>query len=117
MNVCVIRLSMAATLDRAGRARFSKAALSGGSRPGHCEARRHEQPRARTFEAGAIRGRRLADDVAERAAEGAEALEADVEADLGHGVARLAQTLHGALHAPPLQITVRRLTERGAELA
>src|SRR5262249_13115562 len=57
----------------------------------------------------------LADDLAERAAERAEAEEADVEADLGDAALGLAQQEHRALDAAALQIAVRRLTERRLE--
>src|SRR2546425_4927829 len=122
MNVWLIRLSMAVTLDGAGVARFSKCALSlwsltGRARPRHRPARRHAQGRAVAGEARPVRRRRLADDRAERAAEGAEAVEADVEADLGHRPVRLAQELHRPLDAATLQVAVRGLPERRAELA
>jgi hypothetical protein len=59
--------------------------------------------------------RRLADDVAKRPAEGAQAREADVEADVGHAGGRRPQQEHRPLHAPALQVPVRRLAERRAE--
>src|SRR5437879_6515701 len=58
---------------------------------------------------------RLSDDLPERAAEGPRAGEADVEADVGDAAVGLAQQEHRALHPPPLQVTVRRLPEDGAE--
>src|SRR2546423_9232882 len=104
-----MELSMAATLIATSRPRFSKTARS---RPHHRDAigRRRDRPRP----AAVLRGR-LADDVAERAAEGPEAGEADVEADLGHAAVALAQQEHRALHAPALQVPVWRLAERRAE--
>src|SRR6266550_1847498 len=65
----------------------------------------------------AIARRRLADDLPERAAEGPPAREADVEANVGDAAVGLAQQEHRALHPPPLQVTVRRLPEGGAEAA
>jgi len=65
----------------------------------------------------AVVRRRLADDLPERAAEGPQAREADVEADVGDAAVSLAQQEHRALHPPPLQVTVRRLPEGGAEAA
>jgi hypothetical protein len=67
--------------------------------------------------AGAIGGRRLADDVAEGAAERPEAAESDVEADIGDAAISLAQEEHGALHAPALEVAMRGLAEDGAEAA
>src|SRR6202035_5254825 len=61
--------------------------------------------------------RRLANDLAEGAAEGPPAGEADIEADIGDTAVRLAQQEHRTLHPPPLQVTVRRLPEDGAEAA
>ena len=57
----------------------------------------------------------LADDLPERATEGPQAVEADVEADVGDAAVGLAQQEHRALHTPPLQVTMRRLPEDGAE--
>ena len=59
--------------------------------------------------------RRLADDLAERAAEGAQAGEADVEADVGDAAVRLAQQEHGAFYPSPLEVPVRRLAEDRSE--
>src|SRR5207249_10444537 len=67
--------------------------------------------------ARAIVGRVHADDVAEGPAEGAEAGEPDVHADVGDAAARLAQQEHGALHAPALEVAVGRLAESGAKRA
>ena len=88
--------------------------------------RRHPRPRGRQLDAvgrdhrpvaRAVVRRRLADDLAERAAEGAQAVEADVEADVGDAAVGLAQQEHRALDPPPLQVAVRRLPEDGAEAA
>src|SRR5258708_1589618 len=117
MNVWLIRLSMAATLDPGLAVRFSETALSRRPRPGHRPAGRHAQGCSVAGEARAIARRRLAEDPAERAAEGAQAVESDLEADLGHGAVRLTQQLHRALHATALQVAVRALAERRPELA
>src|SRR5215207_2374133 len=103
-----VMLSMWATLIDAARARFSETARS---RPG---------PREAVGDRGdvgapAIRRRRLAHDRAERPAEGPEAGEADVEADLRHAAVGLAQQEHRALDAAALQVTVRGLAERRPE--
>src|SRR2546430_9178286 len=90
--------------------RFSKTA---GSHPAHRVARGRENHVA----ASPIVGRGLAHDLAECAAEGAEAVEAHVEADVGDAPLGSAQQVHGPLHAPALQVAVRRLAERGSECA
>src|SRR3954447_16800014 len=107
MDECVI-LSMRATLVDARLECFSKTARS---RPRHREAVRN----GLDVGSPAVLGRRLADYGPERAAEGAEAREADVEADLGHAALGLPQEEHRPLDAPALKVTVRRLAERGAE--
>src|ERR1700745_755056 len=118
MKVWLIRLSMPAKLvDNLG-ARFSKAALlSGRAHPGHGPVRPHEQARPLAGEASQVGRRRLTHDRAKRAAEGTEAVEPDVEADGGNRAPRLAQELHGALDPTALQVAMRRLAERGPELA
>src|SRR5919202_405311 len=88
--------------------RFSKTARS---RPGHREAR---WDGGHTRSIAVLRGR-LPDDVPERAAERAQAAEADLEADVGDAPAGLAQQEHRALDPTALQIAMRRLAERGAE--
>src|SRR5881396_203135 len=65
----------------------------------------------------AIARRRLADDLAERPAEGPQAHEADVEADVGDAAVGFAEEEHRALYPPPLQVSVRRLSEHRAEAA
>src|SRR6476620_2565101 len=102
---------MDGTLIRVLRGGYSKTARS---RPGHRAAGR-DAVGARRAAARPVRRRRLADDLAERPAEGPEAPEADVEADLGHAAAGLAQQEHRPLDAPSLQVAVRRLAERRLE--
>src|SRR5687767_4462653 len=108
------------TLASRCRAGFSKTARS------HRDPRRHARPRRRHLDAVGSRQRpvpqaivrwRLADDLPEHAAEGPEAGEADVEADVGDAPVGLAQQEHRALHPPPLKVAVRRLSECGAEAA
>src|SRR3954471_20225839 len=103
-------LSMDAKLVEGRPIRFSETARS---RPGHPEARRDR----RDGRPPAIGARRLADDVAERAAERAETGEADVEADLGDAPVGLAQEEHRALDPAALEVAVRRLAERRPERA
>src|SRR3954452_9227274 len=106
----VMEVNMGATLERVARLRFSETARS---RPGHREARRYRRRRARA----AVLGGGDADDRGERAAEGAQAREPDVEADAGDALLGRAQQEHRPLDAPALQVPVRRLAERGAERA
>src|SRR3954454_24338008 len=96
--------SMAATLTRGPRLRFSETARS---RPGHRKAVRDRQ----RHRAQPVLRRRLPDDRAEGPAERPEAGEAGVEADLGHAAVGLAQQEHRALHAPALEVAMRRLAE------
>src|SRR2546423_4098028 len=107
---------MTLTLRSRRPSRFSETARS------WRHSRRKSRPRCRHLEAirrldrrvpGAIVRRRLADDVAERPAEGAQAGKSDVEADVGDAAVGLAQQEHRALNPPPLQVTVRRLAEDG----
>src|SRR5713226_8605299 len=92
----------------------------------HLHPRRHHGPHGPQLEAvgrhhrpmpHAVLRRRLADDLSKRAAEGPPAGEADVEADVGDAAVGLTQEEHRPLHPPPLQVTVRRLPEDGAEAA
>src|SRR5260370_34151626 len=87
---------------------FSKTA---GSHVGHREAARHR------FDLGAITvfAGRDADNITKRAAEGAETVEADIEADVGDASRGLAQLEHRALDAPALEVAVRRLAEGRTE--
>src|SRR5919112_727208 len=103
-------LSMATKLLGAPPADFSETARS---HPGLREVARDRLG----LGAAAVLGRRLADDLAERAAERAEAEEADVEADLGDAAVALAQQEHRALDAAALEVAVRGLAERRAERA
>src|SRR4051794_41122794 len=105
-------LNMGSNLTALRPVGFSETARSP---PDHPEARRDVVPGAR--HALAIPRRRLADDVAEGAAERAQAREADVEADLGDAAVGLGQQRHRALHAAALQVAVRCLAERRAERA
>src|SRR4051794_19730670 len=95
-------LIMGSKLRADARPRFSETARS---RPAHREAGRDGHGLA----ARAELRRRLADDLPERAAERAEAEEADVDAYLGHAALGLAQQEHRALDAPALQVAMRRL--------
>src|SRR5215210_4860030 len=112
-------MRMTLTLGRRGRYRFSETAgllrrFSGGHARTHRRQldamRRDDRPVTQ-----AVARRRLADDLAEGAAECAQAREADVEADVRDAAVRLAQEEHRALDAPPLEVAVRRLPEDGAE--
>src|SRR5215208_483491 len=100
---------MRAKLPDARTARFSETARS---RPRAREAGRN---RAEVGGAATIGRRRLTDDRPERPAEGAEAREADVEADLAHLALGLAQEEHRPLDPPALEVAVRGLAEGGAE--
>src|SRR4030088_2138995 len=97
-----------ATLDDVSGFGFSETARSC---PGHGEAGgdRHDGS------AAAVGGWRLADDVAEDPAEGAEAAETDVEADVGHAAIGRAQQEHRAFDSTPLQVPVWRLAKGCAE--
>src|SRR5712692_3374638 len=96
------------TLDDVSRFGFSKTARSC---PGHREASRNGHDRS----ALAVGGWRLADDVAEAPAEGAETDEADVEADVRHATVGRAQQEHGALDSAALKVPVRRLAKGRAK--
>src|SRR5215211_2206212 len=112
-------VSMGATLRSAGAMRFSETAvlrLAARAGPGHHDAggdvagaARADPPRL------AVGARRHSDDASEGAAEGAEAREPHVEADLGHRPVGLPQQRHRALQPAPLQVAVRRLAERPLE--
>jgi hypothetical protein len=64
-----------------------------------------------------VGGRRLADDGPERAAEGSEAGEPDIEADVSDTSVGLAQQKHRSLDSSPLEVAMRRLAEAGPETA
>ena len=75
------------------------------------------RPRGVAVVAGAVRARRLSDDLGEARAEGADARTADGEAGLGHADVAAAQQGLGAFDAPRHQVGVRRLPVRVAEAA
>src|SRR5215472_3815664 len=76
----------------------------------------HEAGRDRQYDAALTVGRwRPAHDVAESPAEGAQAAEPDIEADVGHAEVGLTQEEHRALHATALQVAVRRLAKGRSE--
>src|SRR5918996_5275749 len=89
MNECESALSMDTTLRRAVAIRFSKTAvrrLAPWSRPRHDYARGHVAGGARACPPRrAVGGRGHPDHAGERPAEGPEAREPHVQADLGHG--------------------------------
>src|SRR6476646_36494 len=62
-----------------------------------------------------VRRGRFTDDVPEGPAEGAEAAEADIEADLAHARVALPQEEHRSLHAAALQVAMGRFAECGAK--
>src|SRR5215217_5473884 len=106
MKECESEVSMRWTLRRASAIRFSETAvlrLAPWPRPRHDDARGHVAGGAR---AGAPRlavgGRRHPDHAGERSAEGSEAREPHVEADLGHRSPGLAEQRHRALQPAPL---------------
>src|SRR3954454_2799840 len=112
-------VSMGGTLRRAGAIGFSKTALLrlvAGPGPRHHDARGHVAGGARAAPPSlAVGARRHPDHAGERAAEGAQAREPDVEADLGDGPLGLAQQRHRALQPAPLQVAVGGLAERVLE--
>src|SRR5438128_2406736 len=105
---CWFSLKMNPMLGAATRRGFSKTA---GSHVGHREAARHR------FDLGAIAilARAHTDDFPKRAAEGAEAVEADVETNVGDASLGLAQLEHRPLDPPALEVAVRRLAEGPTE--
>src|SRR5712691_8409500 len=74
---------------------------------------RHREARWDGFDgaAQAVLGGRFADDLTERAAEGAEADESDVETDIGDVAVGLSKQVHRPLHAAALQVAVGGLAE------
>src|SRR4051794_10734736 len=75
------------------------------ARPGHDDARRHVAGGAGArAPGGAVMARRHPEDALERAAERAQAREADLEADLGDRALGLPQQRHRALEPPALQV-------------
>src|SRR5688500_15574152 len=99
---------MCPTLDPVGAADFSETARP---RPGHRKTGR----RSGHDRVLAVFGGRLADDVAEGARERAQAVEPDVEADVGHAAVRFPQQVHRALDAATLQVAMRRLAKSRPE--
>src|SRR6267143_6257968 len=96
------------TLDDVARPVFSKTARSC---PGHREARWDGQDRS----ASAVGGWRLADDLLKAAAEGAQAVEAEIEADVRHAAIGRPQQEHRPLDPSALQVAVRSLAEGRAK--
>src|SRR5215210_2331481 len=120
MKVWVSALNMATTLGLARLPRFSETAvlvaMARRPRPRHDDAGRDVSRGAGAGAPGVAVGRgRHPEHAAERAAEGAEAREPHLEADLRHGPLGLAQQRHRALEPAALQVTVRRLAERPLE--
>src|SRR4051794_22582449 len=116
MKECVMALNMAATLRRAVGSRFSETAhllaMSGRPRPGHDDACGHIPRGARPGAPSLAVGRwRHPEHARKSPAEGTQAGEADVEADLGYGPLGLAQQRHRSLEPAPLQIPMRCLAE------
>src|SRR5436853_3840591 len=95
-------------LDDASRLGFSKTARSC---PGHRETVRHGHDRA----ALAVGRRRLANDCLKTAAERAQAVEAHVEADVGHASIGGTQQEHRPLDPAALEIAVWRLAKSRAK--
>src|SRR2546429_2567505 len=104
----MLGLMLDATLDDVSCLGFSKSARSS---PWHREAGRDGDDRP----ALTIPGWWLADDVAKDPAEGAQAGEPPIQADVRHAPVGRAQQEHGALDPPALQVAVRRLAKGGAE--
>src|SRR6185312_2163891 len=94
-RLCEIALIMAARLSPAAARVFSESARSR-TVPGHLHAARHVRPPL-ALRAQPEFARRLAEHVAERAAECPQAPEAHVEADLGHRQIGVAQQRHRPL--------------------
>src|SRR3954463_1161553 len=106
MNECEREVSMHGTLRRAVAMRFSKTAAlwrPARPRPRYHDARGHVAGGARARPPClAVRGRGHADHAGERPAEGPEAREPDVQADLSDGPLRLAQQRHRPLESSAL---------------
>src|ERR1700704_2602094 len=77
------------------------------SHPAHREAGRHRKDQL----AISVLSRCVADDLAERPAEGAQAVEANVHADVCDASLGLSKQEHGTLDAPALQVAVRRFAK------
>src|SRR3989442_14902456 len=78
-------------------------------RPGEARRRGHH------VAVSPIVGRGLADDVAEGSAEGAQARETDIEADIGAVARRFPEQEHRSHDAPPLAVAEGRLAEARPE--
>src|SRR2546423_13663055 len=96
------------TLDDVARPVFSKTARSC---PGHGEAGRDGLDRS----ALAVDGWRLADDLLKAAAEGTQAVEANVEADVRHPAVGRPQQEHRPLDPAPPEVAVRSPPEGRAK--
>src|SRR5438132_12448043 len=103
----MLGLKLDPTLDDISGFGFSKTARSG---PGHREAGRDGDDRP----ALTVPGWWLADDVAKDPAEGAQAREPHIQADVRHAPVGRAQQAHGSFDPPALQVAVRRLATRCA---
>src|SRR5262245_33022225 len=104
------------TLRRPAPSVFSKTARSHGARVHEREARRDGRGGS-AAPTPPVPSRRLADQIAKCRAERTEALEADLEADLGNGQLCPAQQLLRALDPPPYEVLVGRLAEGSLEAA
>src|SRR3979490_978555 len=95
-------------LDDVARPGFSKTARSC---PRHRKARWDGDDRS----AFPIAGWRLADDLTEDSAEGAQTAETHVQADVGHAPVGRSQQEHGPFDPPALKVPVRRLAKGRAK--
>src|SRR5882672_8349840 len=108
MNLRGVGLMSYVRLDDVSRPGFSKTARSC---PRHGEASRDGDNRS----ALAVAGWRLADDVTEDPAEGAQAAEAHVQADVRHAPVGRPQQKHGPFDPTALEVPVRCLAKSGAK--
>src|SRR5438874_2930431 len=104
----MLGLMLDPTLDDVSWFGFSKTARSG---PCHREAGRDGNDRPPLT----VPGWWLADDVAKDPAEGAQAGEPHIEADVRHAPVGRAQQEHGSFDPPALEVAVWRLAKGGAE--
>src|SRR5437763_12443272 len=104
----MLGLMLDPTLDDVSCFGFSKTARSGAW---HREAGRNGDGRVTLT----VSGWWLADDVAKDPAEGAQAGEPHIQADVRHAPVGRAQQEHGSFDPPALQVPVRRLAKGGAE--
>ena len=111
-----VSVAVTATLIADHRGVFSKrAALR--APVGANDAGRDERVLGRGREPGAVGGGRVAERPREGGREGAQALQADREADIGDRAVGAAQHRRGPLQSAREQVGVRGLAERAAELA